>query len=184
MVLILVIGDFHIPYRSHDLPSKFKKLLVPGKIQHILCTGNLCTKETYDFLKALAADLHIVKGDFDENQTYPDTKLVTIGAFKIGIVHGHTVVPWGDHQSLAMVQRQLDVDILISGHTHRFEAFETDNKFFLNPGSATGSYSGTTSEVIPTFALMNIQGNHVITYVYQLRGDDVKVEKIDFTKAS
>ena len=28
MVLVLVIGDLHIPYRIHDLPAKFKKLLV------------------------------------------------------------------------------------------------------------------------------------------------------------
>ena len=39
---------------------------MPGKIQHILSTGNLCTKETHDYLKSLASDLHIVKGDFDE----------------------------------------------------------------------------------------------------------------------
>ena len=39
---------------------------VPGKIQHILSTGNLCTKETRDYFKTLANDLHIVKGDFDE----------------------------------------------------------------------------------------------------------------------
>lgn len=63
---MLVLGDTHIPYRSHSLPIKFKKLLVPGRIQHILCTGNLCTKESYDYLKTLASDVHIVKGDFDE----------------------------------------------------------------------------------------------------------------------
>lgn len=28
MVLILVIGDLHIPTLTHDLPAKFKKLLV------------------------------------------------------------------------------------------------------------------------------------------------------------
>lgn len=64
--LVLVIGDTHIPYRTHSLPAKFKKLLVPGRIQHILCTGNLCTKETFDYLKTLASDVHVVKGDFDE----------------------------------------------------------------------------------------------------------------------
>jgi len=40
--------------------------LVPGRIQHILCTGNLCTKESYDYLKTLASDVHVVRGDFDE----------------------------------------------------------------------------------------------------------------------
>lgn len=28
--LVLVIGDFHIPYRAHSLPPQFKKLLVKG----------------------------------------------------------------------------------------------------------------------------------------------------------
>ena len=66
MVLVLVIGDLHIPHRVHDLPAKFKKLLVPGKIQQILCTGNLCDRETYDYLRTVAPDVHIVRGDYDE----------------------------------------------------------------------------------------------------------------------
>ena len=53
-------------FRSSCLPSKFKKLLVPGRIHHILVTGNLCTKESYDFLKSLAGDVHVVRGDFDD----------------------------------------------------------------------------------------------------------------------
>ena len=44
MVLVLCIGDLHIPHRATDLPPKFKALLVPGKIAHILCPGNLCTE--------------------------------------------------------------------------------------------------------------------------------------------
>lgn len=66
MVLVLVIGDLHIPHRIHDLPSKFKKLLVPGKIQQILCTGNVCDRETYEYLRTVAADVHVVRGDYDE----------------------------------------------------------------------------------------------------------------------
>ena len=64
--LVLVLGDLHIPHRCNSVPAKFKKLLVPGKIQHILCTGNLCTKESFDYLKTLASDVHVVRGDFDE----------------------------------------------------------------------------------------------------------------------
>ena len=50
---------------------------------------------------------------------YPDQKVVSVGNFKIGLTHGHQVVPWGDIESLALIQRQLDVDILITGHTHK-----------------------------------------------------------------
>jgi predicted phosphodiesterase len=66
MVLILVIGDLHIPSRSPSLPTKFKKLLVPGKIQQTICTGNIVDRETYDFLRSVSPDIHIVKGDFDD----------------------------------------------------------------------------------------------------------------------
>lgn len=76
-----------------------------------------------------------------QNLNYPEQKVVTVGQFKIGLIHGHQVIPWGDMASLALLQRQLDVDILISGHTHKFEAFENENKFYINPGSATGAYS-------------------------------------------
>uniref|UniRef100_A0A3P8PHC2 Vacuolar protein sorting-associated protein 29 n=1 Tax=Astatotilapia calliptera TaxID=8154 RepID=A0A3P8PHC2_ASTCA len=182
-VLVLVLGDLHIPHRCNTLPAKFKKLLVPGKIQHILCTGNLCTKESYDYLKTLAGDVHIVRGDFDENLNYPEQKVVTVGQFKIGLIHGHQVIPWGDMASLALLQRQLDVDILISGHTHKFEAFENENKFYINPGSATGAYSALESNIIPSFVLMDIQASTVVTYVYQLIGDDVKVERIEYKKS-
>uniref|UniRef100_A0A8C7Y0Y7 Vacuolar protein sorting-associated protein 29 n=1 Tax=Oryzias sinensis TaxID=183150 RepID=A0A8C7Y0Y7_9TELE len=176
-------GDLHIPHRCNTLPAKFKKLLVPGKIQHILCTGNLCTKESYDYLKTLAGDVHIVRGDFDENLNYPEQKVVTVGQFKIGLIHGHQVIPWGDMASLALLQRQLDVDILISGHTHKFEAFENENKFYINPGSATGAYNALERNIIPSFVLMDIQASTVVTYVYQLIGDDVKVERIEYKKS-
>ena len=44
MVLVLCLGDLHIPHRVPDLPPKFKELLKPGKIQMILCSGNVCNK--------------------------------------------------------------------------------------------------------------------------------------------
>jgi len=35
----------------------------------------------------------------------------------------------------------MDVDLLVTGHTHRFDAFEREGRFFVNPGSATGAWS-------------------------------------------
>lgn len=67
---------------------------------------------------------------------------MTIGNLKIGLIHGHQVIPWGDVESLNTVARQMNVDILVSGHTHVFEAFEYEGRFFINPGSITGAYSG------------------------------------------
>lgn len=82
-----------------------------------------------------------MKGDFDENQHLPQTKVITEGALRIGIIHGHQVIPWGDAESLDITARQMEVDVLLSGHTHKFEAYEYNGRFFINPGSATGAYS-------------------------------------------
>lgn len=85
----------------------------------------------------------IVQSIFHISQgtNYPEKKVVTVGQFRIGLCHGHDIIPWGDPEALALLQRQLDVDILISGHTHKFEAYEHENKFYINPGSATGAFN-------------------------------------------
>ena len=115
---------------------------------------------------------------------FPESKTVQVGQFKIGICHGHQVVPWGDKEALAILQRQLDADILITGHTHKWEAYEYQGKLFLNPGTASGAYSPLNIDTRPSFLLMDVQGTHVITYVYQLDAKgDLKVEKIEHDKA-
>ena len=35
---------------------------------------------------------------------------------RIGVIHGHQSVPVGDLDSLAGIARQMDVDVLVSGH--------------------------------------------------------------------
>eukprot|EP01092_Planopodium_desertum_P010760 TRINITY_DN48477_c0_g1_i1.p1 TRINITY_DN48477_c0_g1~~TRINITY_DN48477_c0_g1_i1.p1 ORF type:complete len:191 (+),score=28.90 TRINITY_DN48477_c0_g1_i1:131-703(+) len=184
MVFVLVVGDAFIPHRAASFPVKFKKMLVPGKIQHILCTGNLVTKATLEYLKTIATDVHIVKGDFDDTKTYPETKVVTLGSFKIGLCHGHQVIPWGDKEALGNLQRKLDCDILITGHTHKFAAYEYEGKFFLNPGSITGAYSPLTKTVIPSFILMDLdqENESLVTYTYQLVDGELKVEKGQYSK--
>ena len=112
--------------------------------------------------------------------------------------------------------------MLISGATHKFEAFEFEGRFFLNPGSATGAFTfaklaqgaqkkedkkdadaeGATDDTsaslakdadklatpdgsagtTPSFALMDLQGNNVVTYVYQLVDGEVRVERVEFRK--
>nr|GMC62159.1 vacuolar protein sorting-associated protein 29 [Ipomoea batatas] len=140
--------------------------------------------EVHDYLKSLCPSLHITRGEYDEESKYPETKTITIGQFKLGLCHGHQVVPWGDLDSLAMLQRQLDVDILVSGHTHQFKAYKHEAGVVINPGSATGAYSSITYDVNPSFVLMDIDGLRVVVYVYELIDGEVKVDKIDFKKTA
>ncbi|RCI06321.1 hypothetical protein CU098_013500 [Rhizopus stolonifer] len=184
-MLVLVLGDLHIPQRAHDLPLKFKKLLIPGKIQKIICTGNITDRSTFDYLRSIAGDITVVKGDADQDIQLPQTKVIQVENMSLGVIHGHQIIPWGDDESLNIAARQLEVDILLTGHTHQLEVYENSGSFFVNPGSATGAYSSmNTDEPIPSFVLMDIQGSTATTYVYKLIGDEVKVEKIEFTKHS
>jgi vacuolar protein sorting-associated protein 29 len=119
-------------------------LIEPGKIHQILCTGNLCSRETFDYLRNVCSDVITVRGDYDDaspSSSSPVSRVLVIGAIRIGLIHGHSIIPWGDRKSLAAVARKMDVDVLIFGHTHVFEAWESEGRFFVNPGSATGAFT-------------------------------------------
>uniref|UniRef100_A0A914ZCQ2 Vacuolar protein sorting-associated protein 29 n=1 Tax=Panagrolaimus superbus TaxID=310955 RepID=A0A914ZCQ2_9BILA len=182
MNLVLVIGDFHIPQRAHNMPAKFKKLLVPNKMQHILCTGNLMSTEIIDYLRSLANDVHICRGDFDEDSSLPEIKIITVGAFRIGLMHGHQIIPWGNLDSMELIARQHNVDVLVSGNTHKSQVYEKDGVFYVNPGSATGAFSTIQENVVPSFALMDVRLDTIVTYTYHLIDNEVKVDRIIFKK--
>ncbi len=183
--LVLVVGDMFVPQKSQDIDPQFKTILIPNKLQHVLSLGNIGSRESYDWLKSLSNDFHSVKGDFDEGDM-PEQKLVTIGEFKIGMIHGHQVLPWGNIESLSSIQRQLDCDILLSGNTHEIDVKVADNKLYINPGSISGAFSNCVADPSPSFVLMVLQGQEAIIYLYVLndRTQKFEVNKIEFTKGA
>jgi vacuolar protein sorting-associated protein 29 len=183
--LVLVVSDMLIPNRCPDIPEQFKSILIPNKLQYVLSLGNNGSRESYDWLKSLSNNFNGVKGEYDES-SLPETKVVTIGDFKIGMIHGHQVVPWGDLEALANIQRQLDCDILLSGHTHVNSVMIYDGKYFINPGSISGAFSPMSPSPVPSFVLMVIQGDYAIVYLYELNDISKKfdVSRLEFTKNS
>lgn len=110
----------------------------------------------------------MVKGRMDvEAASLPLTQVVTHGSLRVGFLEGFTLVSDEPDVLLAEAHR-LDVDVLCwSGGTHRFECFEYMDKFFVNPGSATGALTtdwsaavapGKEEEegVVPSFCLMDV----------------------------
>jgi putative phosphoesterase len=129
-VLNSVVGTRMMTFLGGDL----NRMLVPNKMQHVICTGNMGSKEQYEELRNLSPNVHVVDGDFEyPGAMFPDTKVVQVGDFKIGIIHGHQVVPWGDQMALSMMRRKLDVDILISGHSHKNGVVEHEGHYHINP---------------------------------------------------
>ena len=114
----------------------------------------------------------------------PEKKLVTIGEFKIGMIHGHQVLPLGDVESLSGIARELDCDIFISGNTHQIGVQVLDNKLFINPGSISGAFSNFVADPSPSFILMVLTGTEAIIYLYVLndRTQKFEVSKVEYRK--
>ena len=182
--LVLVISDISIPFKSSDIDSQFKSILVPNKINHLLCLGNIGNQDTLYWLQNLSSNFQVVKGEFDIDQNYPEKKTVQIGSFKIGMIHGHQVLPPGDIEALANIQRELDCDIFLSGFTHKYNIKIYDNKLFLNPGSITGSLSPLMEDCVPSFILLAISDDELTIYSYILndKNDKFQVGQIEYKK--
>ena len=122
-------GHARPPPRDGPAPQ-VKKLLVPGKIQHVLCTGDLCVKEAYDYLRGLCpnpGNVHVVQGQYDEmgggvgGDVFPETKTA-----RRRVHHRLDTRPpggaVGDVDALAAVQRKMNADVLVVGTAARSRA--------------------------------------------------------------
>ena len=64
--LVLLLGDFHVPFRAAEVPPKYREMITPNKVNTVLCTGNMGCREINDWVKSLSANNHTVKGDFED----------------------------------------------------------------------------------------------------------------------
>ena len=110
-------------------------MLVPNKMQHIICTGNVGPAQ-YQELCGLVPNgsVYVSAGDYD-TQEFPDCRVVQVGQFKIGIMHGHQMVPYNCQDAKSRMRRKLNVDIFVSGHTHQNEVVLQDGYYHINPVS-------------------------------------------------
>eukprot|EP00538_Stauroneis_constricta_P007092 CAMPEP_0119554998 /NCGR_PEP_ID=MMETSP1352-20130426/7333_1 /TAXON_ID=265584 /ORGANISM="Stauroneis constricta, Strain CCMP1120" /LENGTH=212 /DNA_ID=CAMNT_0007601683 /DNA_START=12 /DNA_END=650 /DNA_ORIENTATION=+ len=189
--LVLVLGDYHIPHRASTINEKFKRMLVPNKMQHVICTGNI-QLEQYTELCTLAPSVTAVRGDMDIDDDapgginysahFPESSVVQVGCFRIGVIHGHQLIPNGNDEVVERMRRKLDVDVMITGHTHKSSVRVKDGYYYINPGSITGASSSMTRDVIPSFVLLAIQGEKIVCYLYELKNGEVDVSKTEFVK--
>lgn len=171
---MLVVGDTWVPQRASGVPEVFRKMFTPGRIHKTLITGGVGCKEMFDYLRTIAAEVHCTATDVDRQWTdrFPETAIITVEGLRIGLIHGHQVVPVGDKDSLAAVQREMDVDVLVSGGTHHPKYFEFDSHLFINPGSLSGADGFAETDIPPSFMLLDIQDKSVVTFIYQYQPDN------------
>ncbi len=188
--LVLVTGDLHIPARVSTINEEIKNLLQLKKFQHVICTGNIGSKDALDFLKSLcnSSNFHLVKGDLATDEelenSLQETKTVKIGDFNISLINGFQLLPWSDIEALSSVQRQTGCDILVSGYTHKQEVINYEGKYFINPGSLTGAYSPLVNDPASGFMVLVISGDVCFLYQYEFNSTlkNFEVKKLEINK--
>ncbi len=156
MIRMLVLGDTHIPDRAYEIPKNILSFLNREKPFDIVAfTGDLTEKYVLEFVRGLGRKIYCVSGNMDY-LPLPEYEVFEVNNIKIGLIHGDQVYPRGDIAKLTRIARNLEVHVLISGHTH--EPFITVHKgiLHLNPGSATGVPSGSGRAAPPSFMLIKI----------------------------
>ena len=153
---ILVIGDFHIPDRENSIPSEIWLEIQDFTFDLILCTGDLTDPKLLDQLKSLAP-VKVISGNMDYwfgLRNLPRSLVINLKNCTIGLIHGNGIRPRGNHDQLSHIAKEMQVDILISGHTHAQSVKKYNDVLLINPGSATGSWGGGPSSGIPSFIIL------------------------------
>eukprot|EP01084_Bolivina_argentea_P116973 207764_1 len=118
--LVLLMGDV-----EGDISDEIKRLLNPGPVHYVLCTGNIGSKSNLEFFRSAASieyiqtkgnkditgihneyievesvmfngnNIPFIKNYFNENDSkssnmiLENKKIVNIGNYRIGLLHGH-----------------------------------------------------------------------------------------------
>jgi hypothetical protein len=136
-----VISDTH-----GEVPAAAEEVL--QEVALIIHAGDLDTVEVLDRLRRIGPTL-AVRGNMDRGpwaENLPVADTFEVGGIFIYVRH-------------ILADIDLDpaaagIDLVISGHTHRFEEIRKNGVLYLNPGSARLPRSGSSASM----ALITIQG--------------------------
>lgn len=153
-MLIGLISDTHIPNRANKIPEKVFETF--SNVDLILHSGDICSMEVIDKLNEIAPTL-AVRGNMDPftEEDLPSSRIIEKEGLRIGLTHG-IVYPKGDLDQLYFIARELDVNILVSGHTHIPSINTIRDILFVNPGSPTNPRLSD-----PSVMIMDINNKNV-----------------------
>lgn len=129
---MIATSDTHL--RKPEIPKKMLDLLESADL--VVHAGDFDSYEVYE--KFSEFKLVAVRGDSDDPEiieSLPEIAEFKLGHYRFGVVHkGNYLNNFDDLLYKAM---ELDVDLLIFGHIHRFVFEKVKGKAILCPGSPT-----------------------------------------------
>jgi putative phosphoesterase len=152
---ILILGDTHIPDRAERIPQPLVKLVESELWDYVLFTGDFTSLEVKTWVEKLGKKTLAVKGNMDY-LPFPTHQRIIINDHVFGVFHGHGVYPRGDVKKLAVIAESIKADVLVTGHTHLpfVKSDPSGRVMLLNPGSATGAWSGELESGPPSIMLV------------------------------
>lgn len=131
-----VIADTHIPSRARDVPYPVANAL--RNVDLIIHAGDMTTRDALERVRRLGPSVLAVRGNTDSPDvamTLPVQRIVMIGPWRIGVVHGNGgaggTTPERARRSFS------EVDCVIFGHSHQPMNERVNGVLLFNPGSPT-----------------------------------------------
>ena len=134
---IIAISDTHIKYGPiiEQLPDDLVALLKGADM--VIHAGDFITRAAFEELSNLKR-LEAVRGNMDEaalKEILPERRVIEIEGVRIGIVH-EAALSIQDTTGAWYLAKEMGVDVLIFGHTHR-PVIEKSDVLLICPGSPT-----------------------------------------------
>ncbi|OYT59841.1 MAG: YfcE family phosphodiesterase [Desulfurococcales archaeon ex4484_217_1] len=186
MIKVLITGDTHIPTRARKIPKIIEEIIQSNKpYQAVFFTGDLISEKVLRYVKSLSEKVFIVEGNMDY-LSFPEKITTKINEINIGLIHGHQVFPRGNIEGLTRIAEEMNVQILINGHTHYAKIVEVTGKHgskivLANPGSLTGVWSGGFASMRPSLIIGYFKNREVFLELYELYGTKLETKRYVFT---
>lgn len=110
-----------------------------------------------------------ISGNNDFSSVSSHKSLEILGN-KIFMTHGHEYNVYFGIERLFYKAIEINANIVLYGHTHKYFSLEEDGILILNPGSISCPRGG----IICTFAILDIEEGHVTHKFFGFFGEDIK----------
>lgn len=137
-MLVGIIADTHVPKVGEELPGEVLEQL--RGVDLILHAGDLVGLRVISRLEEIAP-VKAVQGNMDYpevRERYPEKEVMTLEGLRLGLTHG-SGAPIGIERRVLALFRDMDLDVVVFGHTHKALVEERHGVLLLNPGSPNDS---------------------------------------------
>ena len=155
-----VLSDTHLRHVTGELREIYDKYLSDKDL--VLHAGDVISSEVVDFLSR--KNFHGVHGNmdpFEVKQMLPGKKVLQVGPYRLGLIHG-----WGSSAGLEdrIWAEFQEVDIIVYGHSHNAANHRREGTLLFNPGTATGFSSAN----IHTIGILELSNNRISGEIIRL----------------